>query len=672
MSRKNRNLINSLFLLITLIPIYTGIYVSNPCGNLENNLLDRLTVNASDLADNWWDVTYLYRTPIAIRNLHSRAIPSDYSLSINIDTAMLITASKLRMDGKDLRVVWYNTTDDTWKELARINLTNFGSNNTEIWFRTVHAIVPNSVDNDYFLYYGCVDPGEPPADKDKVYKKFDDFTQPDGAAEGWIVIEGAGWGVFNNQYRKNKSAGFSITILPDSSIDDAIVEVILKSNGTDFGLGLVWQYKNKAQFYVTLLGYEGNELIIGKMSGQFSILELTGTPESELVSNKWYKLKMHVANSQALIYLDDKLKINASNDNYTGLGQVGLMTWTETSESFFDDVKVCLDGTDPPNLVKGLEETILPSDSNPNPVVNYRIFIPIGIGIAVCAIGIVVVSARRSHYAKAPKRRQVSYKLVLLHVNNLSASDLPEMDKISSKPESLAVVEEKPDEKSIKRQVEEIHTLGTQMLFEGAYLEVIKHFDSAAAMFFKYGFQNHALSFLERADVIRKLNKEREHLINVLEIQKLGKDYEKIQNLYAEIIEISKALYDSDAIEMYQNELEEFKSKLPKVKDSEDLKPVKGGKRPLSLSKASDLYNQLQNFAIGDLERKRQKMESKAKFLEAKQLFQAAALFYKNCEEISVQLVQLGKTDEKVNLDRYREKKLQCSNKISVHHGGTE
>ncbi|MBN2094432.1 MAG: hypothetical protein JW727_00135 [Candidatus Aenigmarchaeota archaeon] len=125
----------------------------------------------------WWNDTYRYRKKLNITNLNSTLLMEDgYSVNVVVDTASLVRAGKLHSSGDDLRIAWYNSTDQSWLELDRINETPFNSTSTEIWFETVEDLSASASDSNYYLYYSSPDAENPPANRSKIYLWWDDFS----------------------------------------------------------------------------------------------------------------------------------------------------------------------------------------------------------------------------------------------------------------------------------------------------------------------------------------------------------------------------------------------------------------------------------------------------------------------------------------------------------------
>jgi hypothetical protein len=109
--------------------------------------------------DDWvgpcWDANYAYRKKIAI-TAGSADIPSGYSVFFTEDTATLITDNKVRSDGNDWRIVYWD--GSSWVELDRwvddIIGDGWNTTNTVTWFKTQAAISASTSDGNYYVHYG--------------------------------------------------------------------------------------------------------------------------------------------------------------------------------------------------------------------------------------------------------------------------------------------------------------------------------------------------------------------------------------------------------------------------------------------------------------------------------------------------------------------------------------
>jgi len=110
----------------------------------------------------WWDKDYQYRQKITVSSSGSTAVPDEYSVGFTEDTASLISAGRLRSDGNDWRIVYWNGSH--WIELDRHVRSGWDSVNTETWFKTRAAIGGGASDDNYYVYYGHpAETGTPPS-----------------------------------------------------------------------------------------------------------------------------------------------------------------------------------------------------------------------------------------------------------------------------------------------------------------------------------------------------------------------------------------------------------------------------------------------------------------------------------------------------------------------------
>ena len=124
----------------------------------------RRVINAISLAN-----PYGYRRKITVTTGTSAA-SSGTSVKIGLDTAPLETASKLRADRRDWRVVAYDRVGKVFTELDRDYLSS-----TETWFALQSEIAANansetSGSHSYYVYYGqSKEEGLPPALLSSIY-----------------------------------------------------------------------------------------------------------------------------------------------------------------------------------------------------------------------------------------------------------------------------------------------------------------------------------------------------------------------------------------------------------------------------------------------------------------------------------------------------------------------
>jgi regulation of enolase protein 1 (concanavalin A-like superfamily) len=145
----------------------------------------------------WWDGSYGYRAQVTVTT-GAAPVSTDYSVSITLDHAALVTAGSSLAGGDDVRVVALDSATCTWTELDRVldDSSSWNSSLTRLWFRLAAAIGPDSSSPvAYFVYYGNPGAGPAPADAMNVFLFFDDFP---GTSLGpdWTVLRPPGtWSV---------------------------------------------------------------------------------------------------------------------------------------------------------------------------------------------------------------------------------------------------------------------------------------------------------------------------------------------------------------------------------------------------------------------------------------------------------------------------------------------
>jgi len=313
---------------------------------------------SSPSSKRWWDSSYRYRIPITITNMHTGALPKGYSVNISVNTSNLFTNGKLRSDGKDLRLLWYNSSNETWLEIDRINETNFNTEDTQIWFKTQKSISPASEDSNYYLYFDNEQANDPPTNRSKIYDFFDDFTQSDGDAIGWTETLGTQWTVENNEYLDPEHINDRRTVLDTYNVTDASIEVRIKQVGpNNFGSGVMYRYYNSSHYYTAGLGYWSDDVAFAYDNGVGWPSRINGVgDESGLVNNSWQYLRIDIVGDNHLIYMDNIEQLNETDSTFLTAGQIGFMTYAGDSDVYFDDLKIRLLVETPPHLTIGTEE----------------------------------------------------------------------------------------------------------------------------------------------------------------------------------------------------------------------------------------------------------------------------------------------------------------------------
>jgi hypothetical protein len=188
----------------------------------------------------WWDTGYAYRRKVTIMNNATSVLSMNYSLSVTMDTASLVSSSKLMPSGNDLRVIYKS--GNSWMELDR-EVESMNTSSTQIWFRTQASILPNGSDSNYYVYYGNPNAGNPPANKSNIYLWFDAFNRadkPDISTEtAYQVKTGGGTWSIENDTLKNVGASGDPNKLIITALGNvaAAVDMLVKINVVSFGGG---------------------------------------------------------------------------------------------------------------------------------------------------------------------------------------------------------------------------------------------------------------------------------------------------------------------------------------------------------------------------------------------------------------------------------------------------
>ena len=137
----------------------------------------------------WWNAAYGYRRQITVTT-GSSAVATDYSVSITLNHAALVTAGSSLASGDDVRIVALDSAACTWTELDRVldDSSSWNTATTKLWFRLSAAIgADSSSPVTYFVYHGRPSAASPPANASNVFLFFDNFP---GAALGpsWSVL----------------------------------------------------------------------------------------------------------------------------------------------------------------------------------------------------------------------------------------------------------------------------------------------------------------------------------------------------------------------------------------------------------------------------------------------------------------------------------------------------
>jgi hypothetical protein len=259
--------------------------------------------------------------------------------------------------------------------------------------------------------------------------------------------------------------------------------------------------------------------------------------------------------------------------------------------------------------------------------------------IGAIAATTIVLLRRRIQKNIHPRKKTIPLKTIISHINEISSSQLifekeeSQKKMIRKKTDKTLHEKELIDEKDLEKQLNKYKVLGEELFNEGAYIEAQKLFEDAEKLLLTLGRKEEALIFTELSIGIMGLIEEHEKRLESLEQAKLEGNSINIFDLYYEIIGISKKFKDLDAVNMYQSELIQlFQDDKLKIRDLEH-----------------------QRFLLSK--------QANSQFID--NLFEKAAEIFEKCERISRFLVQLGREEEIVNVEKFTNKKNECLKKNS-------
>ena len=147
-------------------------------------------VEAAAPAGQWWSASYRYRQKLSL-TAGATAVPTQYSMRLQLDHAALVSVFQSLASGDDVRVAWWSGT--AWVELDRLldDQSAWSTATTQVWFRTQAGIGATLTDDNYYLYYGNPTASAPPANWANVFLFYDDFKDGVLDATRWICADPA-------------------------------------------------------------------------------------------------------------------------------------------------------------------------------------------------------------------------------------------------------------------------------------------------------------------------------------------------------------------------------------------------------------------------------------------------------------------------------------------------
>ena len=296
-----------------------------------------IVVDENQVNVSWFDVDWRYRKQITL-SASSSEIPSGYTVSVTFDHEALVNTRKSRIDGDDIRIIYWNGTD--WVEIDRIldSGSSFNTNTTKIWFKTQALVPSSSSDNNYYLYYGNLLAGSPPTNSTNFFYFYDGFESAD--LSGWNTYStGSAGDSINASTDQVNTGSYSAKCEIDNvATPQAIVwedftdqtnlfariQLYLDPSFSTTGHVTVMQYIDTSSGWQNLIAATINDDMTLYMWNAY-YGEAYGYQATNTISKGvWHTLEMQViiseTDGEARLWLDGNLEIEATGRNTSSLG----------------------------------------------------------------------------------------------------------------------------------------------------------------------------------------------------------------------------------------------------------------------------------------------------------------------------------------------------------------
>lgn len=258
----------------------------------------------SSSAQGWWNTNYAYRQQLTISANATQAAPAGHPIKVTIDTAALETATKLRSDRKDWRIVYSNGT--TLTDLSRDYIDA-----TTTFFALQAQIPAGQTDSNYYIYYG--------------YASESTTKQPSTEAE-WNAV----YGMFGTTPDANTMAVYHLREGSGSSVNDDSSNT---RNATTEG-SPAWGTDGKFGRYLTFTNDTAKRINAGDIDiGSFTVegwFYLTSLAQASYIFSKAFD-SLGATTVNARIHTDGKVYLTTDDGGGGGAtisgGSISINTW---------------------------------------------------------------------------------------------------------------------------------------------------------------------------------------------------------------------------------------------------------------------------------------------------------------------------------------------------------
>jgi len=153
---------------------------------------------------------YQYRKKITVTNNDSIQLGGNTIAAFTADTQNLIGAGKVRSDGKDWRIVYWNGTAHV--EIAQLVKSGWNTASTATWFRLQAAINAGANDGNYYVYYGYAGETGNPTAFTTTEQLLESYATGDNQGNEAIDFDSTEWGAAQGvQFNAGTSRYWEIT-----------------------------------------------------------------------------------------------------------------------------------------------------------------------------------------------------------------------------------------------------------------------------------------------------------------------------------------------------------------------------------------------------------------------------------------------------------------------------
>jgi hypothetical protein len=240
---------------------------------------------------------YQYRKKITVTNNDSIQLGANTIVSFTENTQSLISGGKLRSDGKDWRIVYWNGSAHV--EIDQLVKSGWNTSSTVTWFRLQAAINAGANDGNYYMYYGYSGETGNPETFTTTESLLESYNTSDNQSNEALDYDSTEWGAGQGvQFNAGTSRYWEITRFrfyknQGSGSSSQVAGFIFTATGQGEGNQIT---NGKSNAYASnTFGSNWNELAWGsskprvKTGTQYYIAILPTSPSGRSASGGWFR-----------------------------------------------------------------------------------------------------------------------------------------------------------------------------------------------------------------------------------------------------------------------------------------------------------------------------------------------------------------------------------------------